>query len=268
VPFCLDQQGRVILLISDLAQHTKNFKVDSRCSLLVFAESDDIQAAARLTLIGDAQPISDEVAAIAARYYRYFPQSQDFHQIHDFSFWRITPVKYRYIGGFGRIHWAEPQLVANPFTAELEADMVQHMNQDHADTFALYCQQAQIAMPDHATLQMVGMIAVQVFICVLAKKVVILLFLSLVSQPQQVRTAFSGYVKINTNRSINMSFLLVVGFLIADISGQYLVWQNGWRLDVVVMVCDGLFFGATNYERRNQRACMPQFKQAQQGQTH
>jgi putative heme iron utilization protein len=113
VPFCLDQQGRVILLISDLAQHTKNLKVDSRCSLLVFAESDDIQAAARLTLIGDAQPISDhEVAAIAARYYRYFPQSQDFHQIHDFSFWRITPVKYRYIGGFGRIHWAEPQLVS------------------------------------------------------------------------------------------------------------------------------------------------------------
>ncbi len=195
VPFCLDQQGRVILLISDLAQHTKNLKVDSRCSLLVFAESDDIQAAARLTLIGDAQPISDhEVAAIAARYYRYFPQSQDFHQIHDFSFWRITPVKYRYIGGFGRIHWAEPQLVANPFTAELEADMVQHMNQDHADTFALYCQQAQIAISDHATLQMVGICSTG-FHLRIGQKIAYITFPQPVSQPQQVRTAFIAMLK-------------------------------------------------------------------------
>ncbi len=195
VPFCLDQQGRVILLISDLAQHTKNLKVDSRCSLLVFAESDDIQAAARLTLIGDAQPISDhEVAAIAARYYRYFPQSQDFHQIHDFSFWRITPVKYRYIGGFGRIHWAEPQLVANPFTAELEADMVQHMNQDHADTFALYCQQAQIAISDHATLQMVGICSTG-FHLRIGQKIAYIAFPQPVSQPQQVRTAFIAMLK-------------------------------------------------------------------------
>ena len=36
VPFCLDKQGRVVVLISDLAQHTKNLKQDSRCSLLVF----------------------------------------------------------------------------------------------------------------------------------------------------------------------------------------------------------------------------------------
>jgi len=195
VPFCLDQQGRVILLISDLAQHTKNLKVDSRCSLLVFAESDDIQAAARLTLIGDAQAIPDhEVTAIAARYYRYFPQSQDFHQIHDFGFWCITPIKYRYIGGFGRIHWAEPQLIANPFSADIEADMVQHMNQDHADTFALYCQQAQIAIPDHANLQMVGICSTG-FHLRIDQKIAYIAFPQLVSQPQQVRTAFIAMLK-------------------------------------------------------------------------
>jgi putative heme iron utilization protein len=38
VPFCLDNQGRIVILISELAQHTKNIKQDSRCSLLVFAE--------------------------------------------------------------------------------------------------------------------------------------------------------------------------------------------------------------------------------------
>ena len=127
VPFCLDGDGHAIILISDLAQHTKNLKADAHCSLLVLGEGDDVQTAARLTLMADAKPVtSDDVDAVAQRYYRYFPQSRDFHRVHDFSFWRLTAVKYRYIGGFGRIHWAEPSVISNPFFGDAEADYVKY----------------------------------------------------------------------------------------------------------------------------------------------
>ena len=196
VPFCLDCQGRVVILISDLAQHTKNLKQDNKCSLLVFAGGDDIQASARLTIVANAKAIVDEdVADVASRYYRYFPQSQDFHKIHDFSFWVLEPVKYRYIGGFGRIHWAEPELLANPFTAEQEWDMVQHMNQDHTDTFALYCQQAQIALPTEATLSMVAIDSTG-FHLRINDKIVYIEFPHTVNTPMQVRQTLVAMLKL------------------------------------------------------------------------
>jgi putative heme iron utilization protein len=195
VPFCLDNQGRIVILISELAQHTKNIKQDSRCSVLVFAEGDDIQVAARLTIVGDAYPVVDaDIADVAARYYRHFPQSQSFHQIHDFSFWYIVPIKYRYIGGFGKIHWAEPALVANPFDGQVEADMIQHMNQDHADTFVLYCQQANIVVPEQSVMTMVGIDGTGFYLKI-AAKVVYVAFTHRVNTPQQVREVLVAMVK-------------------------------------------------------------------------
>ena len=195
VPFCLDKQGRVVVLISDLAQHTKNLKQDMRCSLLVFADGDDIQAAARLTLVGDAHPVEDaQIADVAARYYRFFPQSKDFHQVHDFSFWYIEPIKYRYIGGFGKIHWAEPVLDANPFSAEQELDMVQHINQDHADTFALYCQQANIKVPNNTPITMTGIDGTGFYLKIDAK-IAYIAFEHRVSTPQQVREMLVAMIK-------------------------------------------------------------------------
>lgn len=145
-PYCLDATGRPLILISELAQHTKNLRADPRCSLIVVAPGEDLQANARLTLVGDCHPLADAPAieAAAARYYRYFPESTDFHRIHDFRFFRLEPVRCRYIGGFGRIHWVAPEavLLANPFAGEREADIVAHMNEDHAVALAHYCRQA------------------------------------------------------------------------------------------------------------------------------
>lgn len=196
VPFCLDYQGKVVILISELAQHTKNLKIDKRCSLLVFAEGDDIQAAARLTIVADAMPVAqDEVDAVAQRYYRYFPQSKDFHNIHDFSFWVLQPVKYRYIGGFGKIHWAEPQTVANPFSAELEADMVEHMNQDHADALPLYAKLANIIVADNVTISMTGIDNLG-FHLRIAEKIIYITFPQPVTTPLQVRQTLVDMLKI------------------------------------------------------------------------
>ncbi len=142
VPYCLDAEGRPLILISRIAQHTHNLQADPRCSMLVGERgAEDIQAVGRLTLLAEARQLAEEeVAAAAERYYRYFPESADYHRVHDFDFWVLQPVQWRFIGGFGAIHWlaAERVPLANPFAGEAERGMVEHMNSDHAAAIAHY----------------------------------------------------------------------------------------------------------------------------------
>lgn len=159
VPYCLDSHGRPLILIATIAQHTKNIRADGRVSLTVFDRAEpDLQAAGRVTVLGDAQRLSDHERTLALRYYRYFPQSHDYDRTHDFAFYAIAPRRIRYIGGFGAIHWFEPAalVLANPFDADAERGIVDHMNVDHADALHHYCAQADIAVPDGVTPELVG----------------------------------------------------------------------------------------------------------------
>jgi putative heme iron utilization protein len=136
VPYCLDRGGLPLILIADIAQHTRNLLADPRVSLTVAepAEDGDVQAQARLTYIARAVRVEDGVEDAAGRYYRHFPWAEDYHETHGFAFFRLEPVRLRYIGGFGDIRWIEPEefTVANPFTPAQEAAIVEHMNADHA----------------------------------------------------------------------------------------------------------------------------------------
>lgn len=162
VPYCLDAQGRPLILISRIAQHTHNLRQDGKCSLLVGERgAEDVQAAGRLTLLAEARQLCDEAAidAAAARYYRFFPQSRDYHRVHDFDFWVLAPVRWRYIGGFGAIHWLDQVALANPFAAaagagDSERGMLEHMNRDHADAIAHYVELA--ALPRTEPAELVG----------------------------------------------------------------------------------------------------------------
>ena len=54
-------------------------------------------------------------------------------------------MRWRYIGGFGAIHWLDDVALANPFAVEngeVERGMVEHMNDDHAAAIAHYVEQA------------------------------------------------------------------------------------------------------------------------------
>lgn len=157
VPYCLNEQGQPLILISRIAQHTHNLQLDPKCSLLV-GERDaaDVQAAARLTLLAQARPLSEPaaIAAAAARYYCYFPDAQNYHRTHDFDFWVLEPARARYIGGFGAIHWIDRLTLANPFEGAAEASMLEHMNADHVRAIAHYVQLA--GLPTHAPAELVG----------------------------------------------------------------------------------------------------------------
>ena len=145
VPYCLDEQGRPLILISRIAQHTHNLQKDPKCSLLVGErEADDVQAVGRLTYLGEAEKLEEGAAieAAAERYYRYFPDSANYHKAHDFDFWVLKPVRHRYIGGFGAIHWVDQLTLANPFAGKAERSMIEHMNSDHTKAIAHYVELA------------------------------------------------------------------------------------------------------------------------------
>ena len=160
VPYCLDAQGWPLILISRIAQHTHNLERDSKCSLLVGERgAEDVQAVGRLTLLAEAQRLDEaaQIEAAAQRYYRYFPDARDHHRVHDFDFWHLQPVRWRYIGGFGAIHWFDQVALANPFAAASEASevaMLEHMNSDHQRAIAHYV--ALVGLPSHAPATLVG----------------------------------------------------------------------------------------------------------------
>src|SRR5437867_8672545 len=142
-PYCPDRQGRPILYISHIAQHTQNILKDSRVSLTVFennAGSDDVQARGRITCIGDARQVPAEDDDTRERYFRYFPSSRQYAGTHDFEFFCLDLVRVRFIGGFGQIYWVEPAnfLASNPFSPAQEQRIIEHMNNDHGEALKHY----------------------------------------------------------------------------------------------------------------------------------
>lgn len=157
VPYCLDADGNPLILISRIAQHTHNLQKDPKCSLLVGERgAEDVQAVGRLTLLAEAHKLEQPQAieAAAERYYRYFPESRNYHSAHDFDFWVLQPVRHRYIGGFGAIHWLDQVTLANPFAGKAELSMVEHMNSDHTKAIAHYV--ALSGLPDTVPAQLAG----------------------------------------------------------------------------------------------------------------
>lgn len=159
VTYSLDALGQPVLLLSEIAQHTANLRADARVSLTIAESSDDPQAAARLTVLADAELVTDAVtSSLAGRYLRRFPASARYHEAHDFDHYRLRLVRARFIGGFGRIHWvsAEDMQLANPFVGDHENGMVAHMNDDHVESMRDFFRMAGHAVADDTRPQMTG----------------------------------------------------------------------------------------------------------------
>ncbi|HXZ96725.1 MAG TPA: DUF2470 domain-containing protein [Burkholderiales bacterium] len=143
-PYILDHDACPVILISTLAEHTKNIENDRRVSLLVHEAGANVQAEARITVLGDCARMQDQ-EQVKTRYLRYFPNASGYFDTHDFFFYRIAPIMIRYIGGFGEIHWVEAQSFTAPenkFAAQ-EDSVLAHMNQDHAQNLRDYCRHYQ-----------------------------------------------------------------------------------------------------------------------------
>ena len=144
-PYSLDSKGRPVILISELAQHTQNIKSNFKISLTILATSKarDVQANSRLTYLGDARVITADESDAKERYLRKFPHAIRYFEAHDFNFYVIEAVRARYIEGFGKIWWVEPNelLLDNIFDIPTEEKILDHMNKDHKDALVTYCKE-------------------------------------------------------------------------------------------------------------------------------
>lgn len=142
VAVACDMDVSPLLLLSDLAQHTKNVASEPQISLLLedTAGYADPLAGPRLTLLGRAARCED--ARALARFTARHPSAASYAGFADFHLYRIEIERGHLVAGFGRIHWIEAADLR--FSAEAgalaaaEPEIVEHMNRDHADALDLY----------------------------------------------------------------------------------------------------------------------------------
>lgn len=146
-----DYDGAPILLISRLAQHTRNLERDGRCSLLLAQGGrGDPLAHPRLTLVAQAARV--ESAAVRARFMRRNPKAALYADFPDFSFWRAQVKGVHINGGFARAADFGPEGLLTPIAGaqaliDAETDILDQMNTDHADALALCAQKRAGAGP-------------------------------------------------------------------------------------------------------------------------
>jgi putative heme iron utilization protein len=139
-----DSDASPLLLLSDLAQHTKNLLADPLVSLLFehTACRPDPLAGPRLSLLGHAERCEDPRAA--ARFAARHPASAAYASFADFHLYRVVIERGHLVAGFGRIAWiAAEHLRFGADAAALaaaEAEIVANMNADHGEAIALYAE--------------------------------------------------------------------------------------------------------------------------------
>lgn len=105
VPIVTDEHHRPVILISGLAEHSRNLAANPRASLVI-AKALGEGEMARVSLMGEFQPIEAD-ALLVARYLRYHPHAERFLQLGDFKFHPFEPAKVLTVGGFAKATWLE-----------------------------------------------------------------------------------------------------------------------------------------------------------------
>lgn len=137
----VDHDLTPILLLSDMAEHTRAIKADGRVSLLFdgTAGLDQPLTGPRVTVVGRAERTADD--RMRARFLARHPDSALYAGFKDFGFYRVAVERAHLVGGFGKIRWIGAADLAPPQAEGLagaEAGIVAHMNADHADAVQLY----------------------------------------------------------------------------------------------------------------------------------
>jgi len=138
-----EPDGSPVLLISRLAQHTRNLQADARAAIL-FDGTDDFGnplAGGRVTVSGQVRATASPTAK--RRFLARHDSAQGYAAFPDFSAYALTMSGAHFIGGFGRIVSLDAAALTTPVDGargliDAEAEIVEHMNEAHADAVALY----------------------------------------------------------------------------------------------------------------------------------
>lgn len=125
----------ILLWLSTLSEHTRQLSREPRCALLFTgeAESANPQTAPRVTVTGLADRIED--AALKARWLARHPYAALYADFADFALWRVRPQAALLVGGFARATRLRADALApgHEAVAAAEADIIAHVNGDHAE---------------------------------------------------------------------------------------------------------------------------------------
>jgi hypothetical protein len=132
----------LVLLLSDLSEHTRHLRAEPRCSVLVTGspEAANPQTAPRVTVTGLAECLAD-AGPLQPRYLAIHPYAAMYAGFGDFALWRIRPLGGLYVGGFARAARlrAADLAPAPDAVAAVEASaagIIGHCNADHPDALA------------------------------------------------------------------------------------------------------------------------------------
>ena len=145
VQYVLDDRGQPVMLMSELAEHTKNIRRDGRASVLVSSSvmpGDDPMALPRVTLVGSLVPVAaQELAELQARFLAEHPSAASYAAFGDFGWWRLALDSVRFVGGYGRMSWVDVDayMHVQPDPLARHGDAIMgHMNTDHANANLAY----------------------------------------------------------------------------------------------------------------------------------
>jgi hypothetical protein len=134
--------GAPVLLLSNLALHTRNILSDPRASLMLDErKAGDPLEGARVMLMGRC--VRDDDPATSVAYLRRHPDAEMYASFTDFAFYRMDIGHAHLVAGFGRIVDLKPADILTDIADAkaligAEADAIAHMNTDHADACRLY----------------------------------------------------------------------------------------------------------------------------------
>lgn len=100
-----NERGNPLLLISDLADHTRNIRSDARVSLLYSGPAVEEPLGPRVSLQGVAEQI-DKGQSLEI-YLQRHPTAKIYADFTDFHLFRVRPVRAHLVAGFGKAFWVE-----------------------------------------------------------------------------------------------------------------------------------------------------------------
>jgi putative heme iron utilization protein len=147
VTFGATGAGEPVLVVSTMAEHTRNLAREPRSSIAIaepVPDGEDPLDRARLTLAGHViVPEGDEAAAALEAHAQHYPFARNYAAWADFTTYVLRVERVRWVGGFARMSTVDAADYAaadvDP-TAPAAASARRHLNEDHADSVLLWAQ--------------------------------------------------------------------------------------------------------------------------------
>lgn len=134
------ENGNILLLLSDLAEHTQNAKRDAKVSLLIAEDwiSEGKLAKARANLFGTLEQV--DKTAHQRSYVAAQPKAEMYFSFADFNIFELSVSRVYVIAGFGKMGWVtkESYTSNNDPLKEAAQGILGHMNSDHSHNLIDY----------------------------------------------------------------------------------------------------------------------------------